>query len=104
VWGDNPDIIEPACGDGAIVEVLQRMVCPQIFAGDIRYGQDFLKVESTGRYDFIITNPPYTYAQEFVDKSLKIANCVIRLLRLNFLASSKRKEWWGNIHQQRYMY
>ncbi|WP_436663579.1 hypothetical protein ACOALA_13645 [Alicyclobacillus acidoterrestris] len=53
-----------------------------------------MKNDDSERYDFIITNPPFSLAQEFVEKSLTLANCVIMLLRLNFLASGKRKEFW----------
>lgn len=41
-------------------------------------------------YDCIITNPPYSLAEEFLRKSLEIAPVVCFLLRLNFLGSQKR--------------
>ena len=43
----------------------------------------------------IITNPPYKYAQEFVEKSIDLiedGNKVAMLLRLQFLEGKKRKE------------
>ncbi len=42
----------------------------------------------------IITNPPYTLAMQFLQKSLREAETVIYLLRLNFLGSVARKEFW----------
>ena len=42
------------------------------------------------KIDTIITNPPYSDAEDFIRKSVKIANHTFMLLRLNFLSSSKR--------------
>jgi hypothetical protein len=98
VWGHNPLILEPCAGDGSIVHVLEpwlfRKTSPSIVAIDIRYGQDFLAMDLDRRFDFVITNPPYSLAQEFVTKALEVANCTIMLLRLGFLAGQHRREWW----------
>lgn len=59
---------------------------------EIQQGQDYLK--ATLCVDVIITNPPYSLAQEFLDKSLCEAPFVAYLLRLNFLGSQKRRAWW----------
>lgn len=85
-------ILEPANGLGAISDVIKDYgySCD---TSDIREGVDFLKTEGKSNYDWIITNPPYKYAQEFVEKSLehlKNGGKVVMLLRLSFLESSKR--------------
>jgi hypothetical protein len=41
-------------------------------------------------YDVLLTNPPYTLAEEFIVQGLKFAKVVVMLLRLNFLGSQKR--------------
>jgi hypothetical protein len=41
----------------------------------------------------IITNPPFTLAEEFVRKSRQEAAYVVMLLRLSFLASKRRHGW-----------
>jgi len=49
------------------------------------------------KYKTIITNPPYSIAQEFIEKCFKIADQnteIIMLLRLAFLESKKRYEFW----------
>jgi hypothetical protein len=96
VWGKDPFVLEPCCGEHAITRVIQPRYTEHVVEFDIQRGTDFLEEDMSAwpRFDFVITNPPFTYAQEFVDKSLKVANCVIMLLRLNFLASRQRKEWW----------
>lgn len=61
--------------------------------GEIREGIDYLNTEYN-HVDCIITNPPYSLAQEFVTKALRDADVVIMLLRLGFLESQTRNEWW----------
>jgi len=48
-----------------------------------------------GDLDLIITNPPFKIALEFLEKSLTESKTVIYLLRLNFLGTLKRKEFWN---------
>lgn len=63
--------------------------------GEIREGIDYLTTPYP-KVDFIITNPPFSLAQEFVTKSLTEAKVVVMLLRLTFLESLKRCEWWND--------
>ena len=44
-------------------------------------------------FDAVVTNPPYSLAFDFIKQSLRHAPFVAALLRLNWLASSKRHEW-----------
>jgi hypothetical protein len=89
---------EPACGRGAIVNVL-RAKGHTVFATDlVEYGLD----DSEGRVDFlmepapgfyigsIITNPPFKLAHEFVIHALTLCPRVIMLLRLAFYESERR--------------
>jgi hypothetical protein len=56
--------------------------------------QDFLTSEDESKVDNIVTNPPFKLGQEFVEKSLKIANKkVAMLLRIQFLEGQKRSVW-----------
>jgi hypothetical protein len=97
-------IWEPACGDGAIVNVL-RAAGHQVYASDLvdrgcpdSSVQDFLKPTSRTA-DIIASNPPFRLAREFVDTALQRAPVVIMLLRLAFLASAVRMPWFraGNL-------
>jgi type I restriction-modification system DNA methylase subunit len=96
VFPNDPSVLEPCCGSGAIVKVIEDRANATVVQFDIRDGEefDFLNMEFGCRFDFSITNPPYSLAREFVEHSLRLANCTVMLLRLNFLASSKRKEFW----------
>lgn len=97
---NNPyTIFEPACGTGAIVDVM-REAFPEayVYATDLTTGQDFLTTPPRREFNLIITNPPFSLAQEFIDRAMlwrrDSSSLVVMLLRLNFLGSQKRAEWW----------
>ena len=79
------NVLEPSCGKGAISKVLKEHnfeVTAQDY--DEGLGIDFLKFNK--KFDNIITNPPFRLANEFVKKSLELANNkVAMLLPLNYL-------------------
>ena len=82
---------EPACGDDRLVKMLME-TGRKAGGDDLSNGYDFLKDDS--RREFILTNPPFSLAQEFCDHAIKHSREVMMLLRLNFLGSQKRKDWW----------
>jgi hypothetical protein len=100
-------IWEPACGNGAIVKVLEEYGFDNIDAFDIAEREfdcietDFLKINMAfgGGIDwhipdYIITNPPFTLALPFVKQSLKFAKKkVAMLLRMQFYETSGRYEF-----------
>jgi hypothetical protein len=107
-------ILEPAAGEGAIaLRLLNGGVLPeQIALNEIdserakvcaaRTGigttvSDFFALSYTGAYDLIITNPPFMLAQEFVEHARQLVGPygeVAMLLRLNFLSSLGRIDFW----------
>lgn len=96
-------IWECACGQGHLSERMKEYG-KDVFSSDIiNRGQecifDFLK--ATGNEIFlpldydIITNPPYKYAKEFVEKALEIlrdGNKCAMFLKLTFLEGKERKK------------
>ena len=94
------DIWECACGEGHLSKVLES-AGHNVKSTDLVYrgfgdgGIDFLSIDNTEWNGDIITNPPYKYAQEFIEKALRIipeGNKVAMLLRLQFLEGIKRKK------------
>lgn len=79
-------ILEPACGNNAIVKVLNKYGYQNITAYDIE--TDFLK--ETRHFDTIITNPPYSIANLFIKKAQELAYDVFMFLPLNYLHGSER--------------
>ena len=97
----NKNIWECACGEGHISKVLishgySVISTDLVYRG---YGEceplDFLEETLDGFNGDIITNPPYKYAQEFVERaieSIKTGNKVAMFLKLTFLEGKARKE------------
>lgn len=99
--------LEPCSGNGDIVRTVSSLRDDVTWhTGDIRpEGRsvadhpkvarhaegDFLSMTPPEvPYDVLLTNPPYSLAMEFVQHGLLMADHVVMLLRLNFLASGRR--------------
>lgn len=88
--------LEPACGGGHMAKVLKE------YFGEVRasdaydygYGKvrDYLDVPyETNAVDWVITNPPFRLAEQFVERSLKVARKgVAVLVRTVFIESVGR--------------
>lgn len=46
-------------------------------------------------YDLSIGNPPFTFAADFIERELLLANVVVKILRHGFMSSEERAAWWG---------
>lgn len=89
---DGTRFHEPCKGQGAIYD---RIPCRHRSHDEIGEGRDYLTARYPGNnFDLIITNPPFSLAIEFLQKSLQEAVTVCYLLRLNFLGSQKRRSFW----------
>jgi len=94
----NKDVWEPCCGSGDISRVLE-LNGYNVRSTDLIYrnygsgGVDFLSVRDLFNGD-IITNPPYSLAQEVIEKALEIipiGNKIAMFLKLQFMEGKKRK-------------
>lgn len=95
----SPTVWEPACGEGHLSNVLvergYKVISTDII--DRGYGSgevDFLKCSDEFDGD-VITNPPYKYAQEFVEHALKIVtdgHKVVMFLKVQFLEGKARRK------------
>jgi hypothetical protein len=88
--------LEPACGAGHMAKVLKEYFAQVHCADAYDYGygsvEDFLTSKQTAdSIDWVITNPPFRLAEEFVLKSLRIARHGVAILaRSVFLESVGR--------------
>ncbi len=94
------NIWEPACGEGHISEVLKKNGY-DVYSSDLierGYGDsgiDFLKCRTAYCGGDIITNPPYKFAREFVEKALELVvegHKVAMFVKLTFLEGQARRE------------
>lgn len=95
----SPDIWECACGEGHLSKVFEKAgynvkSTDLIDRGYGETGIDFLDTNILQWNGDIITNPPYKYAQEFVEQALSVilkGNKVAMFLKIQFLEGKKRK-------------
>lgn len=85
-------IWEPACGDRRLIDAMKADGLDNTMGSDLSVGYDFLKDDI--QYQTILTNPPFSLAQQFCEHAINHSKCTVLLLRLNFLGSKKRKLWW----------
>lgn len=100
----SPVVWENAVGEGHLAEVLKqhgyKVKCSDII--DRGYPNthilDFLNFNPNKELDLdIITNPPYKYAKQFVEKALQCVSTghkVAMFLKLQFLESKERKKFF----------
>ena len=95
----SKNIWECACGEGHLSKVFEK-AGHNVKSTDLinrGYGQhniDFLSIDNLEYNGDIITNPPYKYAQEFIEKALQIiptGNKVAMFLKVQFLEGKGRK-------------
>lgn len=86
--------LEPCAGDYRIADFMMEKGL-EVEACEIQEGDDYFDWKEP-KVDLILTNPPFSIAQEFIEKALIDAKTVIMLLRLNFLGAQKRNEFWNN--------
>lgn len=82
-------IWEPACGSYSMSKVLENRGY-SVVSTDIIYGDDYLTMEMDSAYDWIITNPPFALAQEFIKRSATLDRPFAFLLKSQYWHSSKR--------------
>lgn len=99
-------ILEPACGEGHISNVLKEyypnsdIVSTDLIERGYAYGVggiDFLNHDFNEKYDNVITNPPFKLAKEFIEKALSISNDkVIMFAKIQLLEGVSRKDMFKN--------
>ncbi len=98
----NKTVLESACGDGAITKVLN-----QYFEGVNSYDVEKNFLCENRDFDYVITNPPYSLANDFILKCKKICQDQFALLLpLNYLHGQYRYEniYLDNEFKLKYVY
>jgi hypothetical protein len=104
----DKNIWEPSCGNGCLSRVFEA-AGHNVISSDLvdrgygRSGIDFLTCNKTFNGD-IITNPPYSLAQEFIEKALDVVtegNKVIMFLKIQFLEGKARRELFKKFPPER---
>lgn len=87
-FNKNGTICEPACGGGAITKVLSEYWATDKITA---YDQETDFLQEVGKYDYVVTNPPFSIAFEFIQKAKLVAKHKFAfLLPLSYLHGKKR--------------
>ena len=108
-------ILEPCVGGGHIANAINNFFANQrVITGldliDRGYPntivQDFLTWETDRKFEGIITNPPFSLAQEFIEKGMELLTDdgqMAMFLKIQFLEGAKRKEFFEK-YPPKYIY
>lgn len=115
VGGYHNCFLEPCVGGGHIADVIKEFYPEAIVVGydivDRGYPEtvisNFLTLERTFvEFDNIITNPPYSLAQQFLEKSMEYIGTggkIAMFLKIQFLEGQKRKKLFAK-YPPKYVY
>lgn len=87
---------EPACGDGDMVAVMDEYGL-DVTATDLNAGTDFLLADMPEGTEWIITNPPFSLAEEFIRKSAEHGVPFAMLLKSQYWHAAKRVALFSQI-------
>ena len=82
-------IWECAAGQGLLVRAMKSTHI--VIASDILTGQDFLTWRPAGPWDCIVTNPPYSLKQKFLERCYQLRKPFALLLPLTTFETPKRQ-------------
>lgn len=93
-------VLDCACGINRSISGYFNFLGYNFEEKDLILGNDFLKDDySDKNYDCVVTNPPFSYWDDFVKKSKLIAPQVIMIGRTNYFGAYKRyrEGLWDNL-------
>lgn len=82
---------DPAAGDDDMVKAIRARGYVS-FGTDIRFGEDFLKIKAPANVGMIITNPPFSAAEDFIRHAAEIGIPFAFLLKSQFWHAARRME------------
>ena len=85
-------ILEPCCGGGSFVDALADWA-DSLDAFDINHKncrQDFLTHLPKDRYDWIVTNPPWSKIRDFLIHGMRVADNIVFLMTVNHVWTKAR--------------
>ena len=92
-------ILDPCCGEGNIVLYFMKHGY-KVLGNDIKYNVDFLKIDKNHKIlkniTHIITNPPYTLKDEFLEKCYELELPFALLMPVSALGGIKK----GKLYQK----
>jgi len=109
---DFSKFLEPCVGQGHLVNVIKPQIKNGTYLDIVNRGYsntevcDFLNWKTNQTFTSIITNPPYSLAKEFLEKSMEVleeSGRVAMFLKIQFLEGVKRIEMFKK-YPPKYIY
>jgi hypothetical protein len=96
-------IVDPACGEMAILKALKDKGFTLTHGDDLTLGRDFLKESYNGQFSQAIMNPPFSLFDEFILKAKSEFPLFASILKTNFFGAVGRHKAgvWANL---KYLY
>jgi hypothetical protein len=93
------DIIDPACGEGAIIKALKQHGFENVYGDDLSMGRDFLTNHYQGQYEQAMMNPPFSLFDEFIFKAKEEFPVFASIIKTNFFGAMGRHKRgiWTNL-------
>ena len=88
---EGTKVWEPACGEGHMVEVMEQNRL-EVIGTDIQTGTDFLQAEIPNGVQWIITNHPFSLAEQFIRRCIQHKKPFALLLKSQYWHAKKRLE------------
>lgn len=92
---------EPATGEGDMLQAIMACGYGSSFGTDISEGFDFLSPDIFKRlltgFDWIITNPPFSLAEDFIRRAAEIEKPFAMLLKSQYWHAAKRAQLFREI-------
>lgn len=86
----DESILEPCSGNGAISTELQKWGY-HVVTNDLHFGGvDYLQNNTFDENKYVLTNPPFSLWDSFVEKAKAHSNVVMIIGRLNYLSTNSR--------------
>lgn len=101
-------ILDPCAGMGHMAKVLKKysnfVVTNEKFEYEYEtnFKNDFLELNYHLKFDYLIMNPPFKYAHEFIDRAFGFSNTVVVFQKLSFLEGIRRYDdfyKWGRLKE-----
>lgn len=106
--GAGRRVVDPCAGTGALLDAMVRLKEPLVTLFGLELDgelaaqsavpvnvEDALAGPDWPACNVVLMNPPFSRAQEFVERAMAQAPVVVALLRLGFMASQVRKRFYA---------
>lgn len=87
-WGK---CLEPCAGGGAFSRAMRKFGVAEVVEYEIDNGKDFLLASENERFDWSMSNWPWSIFRKFLQKNMRVANNIVTLTTNNHIFAMKAR-------------